>query len=248
MMIPRGDSGFSSSAHWEASQASCVVLGQSACTAGVAVALLRILTGSGLRAVGMMPVAARDDHSLRVLEALGAAGAFALPTAAICPFMVGETPGNRPMHRDGAVALETVVDAYRALATWSDGVVVVAPGEVTCPMAASFSVCDLARELALPTVLVADTGGQGRHAACATAQALRDCAIPLAGWVAVSRVHSGRPGFSRRLAASLLGTFVPGCHARQGGRGAAHFLSQRPACQARFDVTAVLRALGARGA
>lgn len=233
-------------ASWEPSQASCVVFGQSPCTAHAAVALLRVLTGRGLRAVGMMPVSTGEGHGAGALAALAAAGAFALPREAICPYVFEEAGAAAVLAQQHGITLglDIMVDTYQALATWSDGVVVAAPGDVQQPLGKTFCLCDFARELALPAVLVVDGKGHGPRAACATAEVLRQRSVPLAGWVAVT--DAAAPALDdaivRRLAGSPLGTLVPSLAGRQGK----DMPGERAAggtCLAQLDPAAVLDAL-----
>nr|MBF0684754.1 dethiobiotin synthase [Pseudomonas sp.] len=239
---------YSSSINWEASQTSCVVFGQSAGTASAATALLRALTDSGLRTVGMMPVSTGDGPDRNALEALSAAGAFALPSAAICPYVFEEEGAAAVLARQRGITLglEDMVDTYQALATWSDGVVVAAPGDVQRPLGNTFCLCDLAKALHLPAVLVVDGEGRGPRDACATARALRARSVPLAGWVAIASSHTGVSVFNdcvtRNLTASLLGTLIRSPAGQENG----YVLEPAdllPGYQAHFDVTAVLAAL-----
>ncbi len=196
---------------WESSLASCLVLGDGQASVSVAVALLGALRDCGLRAFGMMPVSMGVYTRSGALERLAAAGAFSLPSTALCPYVFQEDGAPRAVAEKQGVTLclEPMVDTYQALCTWSDAVVVAAPGDVHQPLTAAFSLCDLARELALPAILAVSGEGAGLLAACATGQALRDQAVPLAGWVSVAGAHAldsmQEHRMSRKLAAPLLG-------------------------------------------
>ena len=248
-MTSTNQNGFLSSLNWEASQASCVVFGQSAGTASAATALLRALTESGLRTVGMMPVSTGDGADRNALQALAAAGAFALPSAAICPYVFKEEGAAVALARQHGVTLglDAMVDTYQALATWSDGVVVAAPGDVQSPLGKAFCLCDLAKALGLPAILVVDGEGRGAREACATARALRKRSVPLVGWVAIASSHAGRSVFNdcitRNLTTSLLGTLIRSPAAQPDDGYVPEAAAAQEDYQADFDLGAVLAAL-----
>lgn len=163
---------------------SFVMLEQDEGTATLAV--LHGLRQQGLRVTAMTPVV-RDAHwhggqwvSPHV-ERLQAAGSMAFPGSAVCPYVLdGEVGADQQLV---ALRRDVVVDAYRALATWADMVVVEARGAVDAQLGAGLSMQELLSHLRLPIVAVVAAGSDGAIALQAVAEQCRAHRQRLAGWV-----------------------------------------------------------------
>ena len=161
----------------------------------VASALLRALVAEGVRVIGMKPVAAGIDDGASVnadVAALAAAGNLDAPlrdrnpyafVAAVAPHLAAATEGRR-------IALGTIVDAYRRLASAADAIVVEGAGGALVPLDDRLDMLDIARALRLPVLLVVGVRLGCLHHARATALAVRARGLRLAGWAA-SRIDPG---------------------------------------------------------
>lgn len=145
----------------------------------VSSALVRALRALGVRAVGMKPVArgrigAGGTWLSEELRQLASASAFGLPLRALCGAL-------RTQDSDAPPDLHTVVDTFRALATWADALVVDGAD------GASFDGLALARALQLPFVDVAGEGDDGVNA-----RTLVRGGLECAGWL--GERHAAMPG------------------------------------------------------
>lgn len=184
----------------------------------VSSALLHALGRQGVRAAGMKPVAAgaewRDGawHNDDV-DALAAAATLALPRALTTPYLL-RTPAAPHI----AAALEGVtidpahlLHCYGQVRQQAGAVVVEGVGGFRVPLTDRFDTADLARQLALPVILVVGLRLGCISQALLTAEAIAARGLVLAGWVANSldpaMVHAGDnvTALSVRLAAPLLG-------------------------------------------
>jgi dethiobiotin synthetase len=155
------------------------------------VALLHRLRAGGLRAVGMKPVASgcerteagwRNEDALRLQAASDPHPAYAdlnpyplpLPTA---PQLAAEAAGVR-------IDSDRLIEAYRALASQADVVVVEGVGGWAAPFDHDLEQADLARALALPVVLVVGVRLGCLSHARLTARAIAADGVSLVGWVA----------------------------------------------------------------
>ena len=155
----------------------------------VATALLRALAATGLRAVGMKPVAAGFDAasgaSADVL-ALQAAGnvdapardrnpyAFAEPVA---PHLAAEAAGV-------TLALSEIAAAGERLRRIADVLIVEGAGGALVPLDARHDMLDIAAALQLPVLLVVGMRLGCLNHALLTALAVRRRGLDLRGWVA----------------------------------------------------------------
>lgn len=155
----------------------------------VAVALLRALVASGLRAAGMKPVSAGIEPGGSVnadVAALSAAGNVDAPLADRNPFAL--VPAIAP-HLAAAQAgvgidLAVIAAAYARLTAQSDVVVVEGAGGVLVPLDARHDMLDIAKRLHLPVLLVVGMRlGCLNHALLSVA-AIRSRDLRLSGWVA----------------------------------------------------------------
>ncbi len=155
------------------------------------VALLHALRASGLRAVGMKPVASgcewidglwRNDDALALQAASDAdtryadVNPYALP-AATAPEIAAQEAGVE-------IALPRIESAYRRLQAQSDLVVVEGVGGWAAPLSSTLDQCDVVHALDLRVILVVGLRlGCISHARL-TARAINDDGAVIAGWVA----------------------------------------------------------------
>ena len=156
----------------------------------VSSAMLSLLAASGLRAVGMKPVAAGldlVDASWRNedVEQLQAAGNVDAPLSLRCPYLLRAPLSPHLAARDEGVriALQPLLSAYAQLARQADAVVVEGVGGFRVPLAEDFDSADLAVALGLPVVLVVGLRLGCLNHALLTAEAIRARGLVLAGWV-----------------------------------------------------------------
>lgn len=156
----------------------------------VSSAMLSLLAASGLRAVGMKPVAAGLDlveGSWRNedVEQLKAAGSVDAPLALRCPYLLRAPMSPHLAARDEGVriALQPLLSAYEQLARQADAVVVEGVGGFRVPLSDDFDSADLAVALGLPVVLVVGLRLGCLNHALLTAEAIRARGLVLAGWV-----------------------------------------------------------------
>lgn len=184
----------------------------------MACALLRAFAGRGLRVVGMKPVAAGAASRGGVLvnedvEQLAAAGNVEAPRAWVNPYCF--EPPIAP-HIAAAlcgteIRINHVVACFHRLAALADVVIVEGAGGFCVPLNACETSADLARELALPVILVVGMRlGCINHALLA-AQAITSRGLTLAGWIAnhidpaMREADANTAALHERLAAPLLG-------------------------------------------
>jgi dethiobiotin synthetase len=157
----------------------------------VACAILRALAASGLRAVGMKPVAsgiARGAACNPDVDALAAAGNVSVELALINPYAFA--PAISPhlaSRRCGTIIdLQRIAAAYRELAARAERIVVEGAGGALAPLDERLDMLDIARELSLPVVLVVGLRLGCINHALLSAHAIRARGLVLAGWVANS--------------------------------------------------------------
>ena len=187
----------------------------------VSTAMLRALGQQGVRVAGMKPVAAgaewRDGawHNEDV-DALGACATLALPPELTTPYLL-RTPAAPHI----AAALEGVaidpahiLKCYLKVRQLAQAVVVEGVGGFRVPLTQGYDTADLARQLALPIILVVGLRLGCISAALLTAEAISARGLTLAGWVANSQepdmnhVQDNVAALADRLLAPLLG-YVP---------------------------------------
>jgi len=157
----------------------------------VSAALVRALAAAGHRAAGMKPVAAGahwQDGAWRNedVEALFAAGNSGATREDLCPCLLPDALAPHIAALRAGVRIEParLLAAYRRLRSQADAVVVEGVGGFCVPLGDDFSTADLARELALPVVLVVGLRlGCLNHAAL-TVEAIAARGLRLAAWVA----------------------------------------------------------------
>ena len=155
----------------------------------VATALLRSLTGAGLRAVGMKPVAAGFEPGQALnadVAALALAGnvdapiedrnpyAFAAPVA---PHLAAEANGAR-------IELASIEAAGRRLMARADALIVEGAGGALVPLDARHDMLDIAARLDLPVLLVVGMRLGCLNHALLSVLAIRRRGLALSGWIA----------------------------------------------------------------
>lgn len=158
----------------------------------VACALVHALRARGLEAVGMKPVASgawRDAHGMlrnEDAEALAAVSGARLPQALTSPYLF-----EAPLAPHVAARLEgrtivpaVILDAFRALSTRAQHVVVEGVGGFQVPLSDDFTTADLAAAIAAPVILVVGLKLGCINHALLTADSIRARGLSLAGWVA----------------------------------------------------------------
>jgi dethiobiotin synthetase len=163
----------------------------------VAVALLKELAQSGLRAAGMKPVAAgaamtshgwRNDDALDLL----AAGNVQLPYEWLNPCCLPAATSPHLAAREAGIAIEIppIVAAFEHIRTRSDAIIVEGAGGWFAPIGPggagdeSQTMQDVAMALALPVVLVVGVRLGCLNHALLTAGAITRSGLPFVGWIA----------------------------------------------------------------
>ena len=154
------------------------------------VALLHALRGTGLRAVGMKPVASgcvataeglRNDDALALQSASSGSPDYAdvnplAYAAAVSPHLAAAAEGRR-------VELAPVQAAYARLAACADVVVVEGVGGWLAPLSDTLVAGDLARVLGLPVILVVGLRLGCLNHALLSARAIAADGCTLLGWI-----------------------------------------------------------------
>lgn len=171
----------------------------------VASALLRAFALSGLRAVGMKPVATgcRADAHNRANEdvaALIAASNVRAPIDLINPYCFEPpiAPHLAAQQAGSSISLARIRACYLSLASLADRVVVEGAGGLLVPLGPRENWGDLVRYLDLSVVLVVGMRLGCLNHALLTAEAIRNRGLPFAGWVA-NRIDSAMPFFEENL-------------------------------------------------
>lgn len=184
----------------------------------VSSALLSLLVASGLRAIGMKPVAAGLEEidgtwCNEDVVRLEAAGNVAAPLALRCPYLLrAPMSPHLAAQEDGVrIELQPLLSAFDALAQRADAVVVEGAGGFRVPLGEGWDGADLAAALGLPVVLVVGMRLGCLNHALLTAEAIRARSLRLAGWVAstidprMRALEANLQTLRARLDAPLLG-------------------------------------------
>lgn len=185
-----------------------------------ACALLHALASTGIRAIGMKPVAAGATHDAQGLlnedvAALTAASAIAAPRALINPycFEPAIAPHIAAVQAGVVIDLEVIARAFDALAGLAGAVVVEGAGGFCVPLGSRLDGGDLAERLGLPVILVVGLRLGCLNHALLTAQAVCARGLVLAGWIAnridpaMAAVGENVATLAQRLGAPLLAEF-----------------------------------------
>jgi len=154
-------------------------------------ALLHVLRGRGLRAVGMKPVASgcedrgdglRNEDALALLAASDPCPDY----ADLNPYALPQPLAPEIAAREAGieVGLEKIVAAYRRLQASADAVVVEGVGGWAAPLATTLDQAHLVHALRLPVILVVGMRLGCLSHARLTARAILDDGCELAGWIA----------------------------------------------------------------
>jgi dethiobiotin synthetase len=157
----------------------------------VSVALTRALVAQRQRCAVMKPVAAggvltpqglRNEDALELLAASNVAATY----EHVNPWMLATAASpHLAARRDGvSIDLDRIIVAHAALAAHADVLVVEGAGGWYAPISATKTMADIARRLALPVVLVVGLRLGCLNHAMLTRAAIRDAALPFAGWIA----------------------------------------------------------------
>ena len=201
-------------------------------------AMLSLLAASGLRAVGMKPVAAGMERvggawRNEDVEQLRAAGNVDAPLPLRCPYLLRAPMSPHLAAREEGVRIELppLLSAFAALSRRADAVVVEGVGGFCVPFGDDLDSADLAVALDLPVILVVGLRLGCLSHALLTAEAVRARGLVLAGWVAsviepqMLSPEANLQTLRDRLGAPLLGV-VPHLAAPDAA-GAAHHLDLR---------------------
>ena len=155
----------------------------------VAVAILRALSDSGRRAVGMKPVAAglaADGSANPDVAALLDAGNVDAPLPDRNPYAFAPAiaPHLAAAEAGATIELAAIAAAYARLAARSDVVVVEGAGGALVPIDATHDMLDIAARLRLPVLLVVGMRLGCLNHALLSAAAIRARGLELGGWVA----------------------------------------------------------------
>ena len=157
----------------------------------VSATLLHHLAQSGLRCIGMKPVAAgitlHDGvTSNEDIDALAAASNMDFPRSLTTPYLL-RTPAAPHLAAaiDGVtMSIDHIMACYAHLATGAQTIVVEGVGGFCVPLCDQTDTADLAQRLNLPVILVVGMRLGCLNHALLTAQAIRSRGLTLAGWVA----------------------------------------------------------------
>lgn len=169
----------------------------------IACALLHRARSVGHVAVGLKPVAAGTDATGANDDVvrIRAASSRQLPDAVVNPYCFAPAIAPHIAAADAGVVIDfariaATVDTARAAA---DFVVVEGAGGFCVPFGVDRNAADLARQLALPVVLVVGMRLGCINHALLSAEAIAARGLPLAGWVA-NRLAPGMQRFAENLA------------------------------------------------
>lgn len=184
----------------------------------IACALLHAFARTGLRVVGMKPVAAGAVHSAEGLinddvAQLRAASSVKAELALVNPYCFEPAIAPHIAAAQAGVTIDCarIAQAHARLAAMADVVVVEGAGGFCVPLNSSENAADLAYYFGLPVILVVGVRLGCMNHALLTAQAIRARGLKLAGWIA-NRIDPAMPvaeenvtALAERLAAPLLG-------------------------------------------
>lgn len=205
----------------------------------VSSAILRRLAASGLRAVGMKPVAAGLEEidgtwCNEDVVRLRSAGNVIVPLSMQCHYQLRApvSPHLAAQQEGVRIEIERILAGFEALAQRADAVVVEGAGGFRVPLGDALDGADLAVALDLPVILVVGMRLGCLNHALLSAEAIRARGVRLAGWVASTidphmlALEANLQTLRERLDAPLLGVLphlpVPDAAA------AAHHLDLRP--------------------
>lgn len=181
-------------------------------------ALLHALSQTGLKTVGMKPLAAGAEMRDGALHnddvaALEATSSLSVPRELVVPYLLQEpaAPHIAAALEHTAIDPQRLVQAYAQLASEAEAVVVEGVGGFKVPLTDDFDTADLAEKLQLDVILVVGLRLGCLNHALLTAEAIAARGLMLAGWVA-NQIDPEMPhqqenveALRSRLSAPLLG-------------------------------------------
>ena len=184
----------------------------------VSAGLLKALSKSGLKTVGMKPIASGAEMTpagLRNQDALELQKAASLKRdyGLVNPYCFAPAiaPHIAALDAQAEIGLDTIRVAYAELCQGADAAVVEGVGGWQVPLSPSLELPDLAREFDLPVLLVVGLRLGCLNHAQLTARAIRADGLELAGWVAnavdadFQRPEANLATLAAELQAPLLG-------------------------------------------
>lgn len=197
-------------------------------------ALLHALGARGVQAAGMKPIAAGTERVDGVarnedVEMIYAASPLKLPRELTTPYLLNEPAApHLAAQREGAVfSPQRLRDAYAQVRAQAQAVVVEGVGGFRVPLTDDYDTADLARDLALPVILVVGLRLGCINHALLTAEAIAARGLHLAGWVAntvdpaMRQIDGNVATLRAQMAAPCLG-WVPRLPAPSAAQAAAH--------------------------
>ena len=184
-----------------------------------ACALIHALSQRGVRVHPMKPIAAGSaEHSGRpanadTLALMGAAGLDPAAIDTITPVLLHEplAPHIAARREDRRITLAPIRAAFARASACAPFIVAEGVGGFVVPLADDLDTVDLARELALPIVLVVGLRLGCLNHALLTERAIRHSGLAFAGWIAnaidpsMAAVDENIAALETRLPAPLLG-------------------------------------------
>ena len=184
----------------------------------VTCALLHAARAQGRVAVGMKPIAAGADMVAGELinedaARLRAAGSFDPGLALLNPYCLKSPIAPHIAAAEEGVAIDPapILAAFAKLQAQAELVLVEGVGGFRVPLGKSYDTADLARDLALPVILVVGMRLGCINHALLTAEAIQARGLQLAGWVAnqvdpaMLRFEQNLEALTELLPAPLLG-------------------------------------------
>ena len=184
----------------------------------VTCALLHAARAQGRVAVGMKPIAAGADMVAGELinedaARLRAAGSFDPGLALLNPYCLKSPIAPHIAAAEEGVAIDPapILAAFAKLQAQAELVLVEGVGGFRVPLGKGYDTADLARDLALPVILVVGMRLGCINHALLTAEAIQARGLQLAGWVAnqvdpaMLRFEQNLEALTERLPAPLLG-------------------------------------------
>lgn len=181
----------------------------------ISCALLHGFREQGKRVAGFKPVAAGCDAGGQNddAKALHEASTTLLGYEQVNPYCLREAIAPHIASRNEGVTIELprILSTYRELTGQADEVIVEGAGGFVVPLNDTQNTADLARELALPVIVVVGMRLGCLNHALLTVRAIADSGLKCAGWVANTH-NKGMPALQEniealreRIAAPLLG-------------------------------------------
>jgi len=152
---------------------------------------LKALSVSGMKAVGMKPVASgceisaeglRNDDALKLM----AASSIALPYDIVNPVALREptAPEIAARHDGVAITLEPILAAYQKICAEADLILVEGVGGWLAPLSDTLEQADLVRALNCPVILIVGLKLGCINHARLTERALKNDGVDCIGWIA----------------------------------------------------------------